>query len=90
MAVLRLVEPDANPDYVGSLLVAASVEKVSGHSEPSVELYLKMPRSLEELNSTIDMLDREGMRAAIKGYVKLNGGAEPEVEPVASEARDGA
>lgn len=68
VAVLRLIE--SRDDAILAISnAAASVVEVDGVPFP-------FPRSLAELNSTMDALDQEGLNAAGEAWRRLAGGGE--------------
>lgn len=65
LAVRRLAETE-DEMVLAFMSVAASVREIDGIAFP-------FPRTRAELNSTIDILDEEGMAAAMEASMKLRG-----------------
>ena len=73
LAIRRLAETE-DSTALACMTAAAAVREVS--TEGQAPIIYPFPRSLEQLNAVIDVLDEEGMTAAMEAVLKLRGFAE--------------
>jgi hypothetical protein len=67
-AVMRLADSDSSTVQT-VFMIAASVTEIDGD-------HITPPRSISDLHAIIDRLDQEGMNAATKAYMALNGSSD--------------
>jgi hypothetical protein len=70
LAVQRMAETE-NTLALAHMLAGAAVREISTDGQPPI-IY-PFPRTLEQLNAVIDVLDDEGMIAATAAWFKLRG-----------------
>ena len=73
LAILRMAETE-NGLALTVMSAAAAVREISTDGQPPI-IY-PFPRTLDQLNAVIDILDEEGMAAAMEAALKLRGFAE--------------
>lgn len=70
MAVTRMADTELQ-SILTRYIVAASVQRIDdGSPDPVVHPF---PKGIGDIDTVLDQLGNEGMRAAILGYMQLNG-----------------